>query len=90
MLGDPTIDVQGAPGVLEQAPSRPKPHSGGIASGAGSETRPKGPHQPGDTDALFAEEVQSFLQEVPFGKWLELAVGATADGRGNNVTPGAP
>src|SRR5258708_6833847 len=27
-------------------PSPPKPHSGGIASGAGSKTREKGPHQP--------------------------------------------
>jgi hypothetical protein len=45
-----------------QAPPPPKPHSGGIASGAGSETRPKGPHQHDDTDALFAVEVQSFLQ----------------------------
>jgi hypothetical protein len=44
------------------APSPPKPHSGGIASGAGSETRPKGPHQHDGTDALFAAEVQSFLR----------------------------
>src|SRR6266481_5606168 len=47
-----------------RAPSPPKPHSDGIASGAGSETRPKGPHQHDDTDALFAAEVQSFLQGI--------------------------
>src|SRR5712671_7387660 len=41
------------------APSPPKPHSGGIASGAGSEA--KGPASNVDsTDALFAVEVQAF------------------------------
>ena len=44
------------------APSPPKPHSGGIASGAGSEARSNGPHRRDDTDAQLTAEVQSFLQ----------------------------
>src|SRR5689334_591166 len=47
-----------------QAPSPPKPHSGGIASGAGIQDEAKRATSIDDTDALFAAEVQSFLQGI--------------------------
>jgi hypothetical protein len=50
------------------APSPPKPHNGGIASGAGIRPGPCGPRHHVSTDALFAAEVQSFLASI-FG-WL--------------------
>ena len=43
------------------APPPPKPHSGDIASGAGSAAH-RARVNIDTTDALFAEEVQSFLQ----------------------------
>src|SRR5450631_210047 len=45
-----------------QSPSPPKPHSGGIASGAGSRMGPTGLISAWHSDAPFAEEVHSFLR----------------------------
>jgi hypothetical protein len=47
-----------------QAPSSPKPHNGGIASGARISRGAKWPYRRSDSDALFAAKVQLFLQEV--------------------------
>src|SRR5271170_7851956 len=48
------------------APSPPKPQSGGVASGAGIQIGPTGPHKHGHTDARSVVEVQSF-QRGPIG-----------------------
>src|SRR6266436_4698849 len=56
-------DIYGIPSVATaHAPPPPKPHSGDIASGAGSAAH-RACVNIGTTDALFAAEVQSFLEE---------------------------
>jgi hypothetical protein len=54
-----------------QAPSPPKPHDGGIASGAALSRGAKWPVSRNDTDALFAAEVQLFLQK--YRAWVGAA-----------------
>src|SRR6266436_10289819 len=45
------------------APSPPKPHSGGIASGAGSKTRQKGPHQSTTLTLCLQRKSSRFCKE---------------------------
>src|SRR5215467_1451100 len=45
------------------APSPPKPHSGGIARGAGSKTRQKAPHQPTTLTLRLQRKSSRFCKE---------------------------
>jgi hypothetical protein len=49
--------------VTAHAPSPPKPHSDGIASGAGSKTRQKGSHQPKTLTLCLQRKSSRFCKE---------------------------
>src|SRR5207237_3796329 len=55
------------------APSPPKPHSGGIASGAGSKTRQKGPHQPTTLTLCLQRKSSRFCKEYRGFYWRSVS-----------------